>query len=128
MQQTFEKYIVCPDCKIGGYDFCEKCLGAGGYTITVSEDPSLQNAIKPDKLRSINNKLDLIVQRSVWNDKIEEKLTEYFTLLSESAYSIEVLRALKRILRIRKNNYGKKLESHQFYLDYSLSTLFNFSF
>ncbi len=110
MSAQYEKYIICPSCHIGGYDFCEKCLGAGGYTIQVFEDPSIEKKfINLDKLKLINDRLDLIVQRGIWNNKIEEKLTEYFISLSESVYSTEVLKVLKRILKIRKNNYGKKL-------------------
>lgn len=110
MKQRYEKYIVCPDCHIGGYDFCEKCLGAGGYTIEVFDDHSTEkNIIKDGKIKAINTKLDLIVQRGIWNETIEQKLAEYFVLLSESTYSSDVLKTLKRIIKVRKNNYGKKL-------------------
>ncbi|RXK62020.1 hypothetical protein ESA94_03110 [Lacibacter luteus] len=40
---------------------------------------------------------------------LKKSLQNILYLLSESTYSAEVLKTLKRILKIRKNNYGKKL-------------------
>lgn len=103
-RQLFEKYIECPKCKIGGYDFCPNCLGAGGYSIPTNENPSFyKKPISYSRLKSINDRLSLIVSKNADSKSIDEKLQEYFLELSNSYYDIETVKTLKRILKIKKN-------------------------
>ncbi len=41
MKEKIENYIICNSCKVGGYDYCPECLGAGGYTINLASYSNL---------------------------------------------------------------------------------------
>ena len=68
MQNNSEmyKYIICPMCKIGGYDFCPDCLGAGGYTISIDKNEISKNdIISNERLDIIKRKIDLIINKNI---------------------------------------------------------------
>lgn len=100
-ESIFFKYIICPDCLIGGYDFCPSCLGAGGYTVPVSES-EIENDkfLAKDRLAFITDKIDKIV-KSIYTQQSEKKLNEYFDELSASALTKESHDLLLRIIKIR---------------------------
>lgn len=106
-----EKYIVCHSCKIGGYDNCPDCLGAGGYSIHV-EESSLTEHIKDhnDKLiQNIYTKLRLIKDRNIWNDEIETKLNSYFSSLIVLYPTSEINKCIENLLRVKSFMKSRKL-------------------
>lgn len=101
--EEYYKYVVCPKCQIGGYDLCPECLGAGGFTISISEPEANSNNIIPrDKISRINKQIDLISTKDNINHLIQKKLDDYFRELSESHLNKESVNVIKRILKIKR--------------------------
>jgi hypothetical protein len=102
------QFIQCPSCHIGGYDFCPDCLGAGGYSIEVTEIIEVPVFIEEDRIIRIIRQLKLIEEKDIWNNQIEVRLKEWFLELTGHYYTEEVVDCLKRILKFQR--YQKKKE------------------
>ena len=91
----FEKYIECPSCHFGGYEFCPKCLGAGGYVIQIEENPNHNIEVKIDTclFTQINNTLNIIdrgIQECTYYKKINWK--ESFSYLKKALKNLNKMK------------------------------------
>lgn len=114
-----EKYIECNYCKIGGYEFCPKCMGAGGHCIKSNEETKFEpNGIK--KMKEIINNVKIELLRT---DKALSKtdlfLKNCLNNLSKSENTQStinlrdlILKKQKEILKSKKNfSESKKPEN-----------------
>lgn len=97
------KYIECPSCKIGGYDFCPECYGGGGYSIEIEEpETSSKITINTSRIYIINKKIDIISKAELKADHLDNRLQEFYNELIDTQYTDEVITTLKRIIKLRK--------------------------
>lgn len=98
-----EIYIECPSCKIGGYDNCPECLGAGGFTKSIDPESS-KNIHVTDRLQIINKKIDLIANQITIKEFTVEKLKIFIDEINKYPESDKKTLILNRIKKILWNH------------------------
>ncbi|WP_132053107.1 hypothetical protein [Pseudocnuella soli] len=103
MEEITYKYVECDQCKIGGYDYCPKCFGGGGYSMPQSLDSIVPFEAKKSKLEKVKERLILVERADTnYNEKIDKYLNDVFaTLISDGKATEGNKELIDQITRIK---------------------------
>lgn len=101
-------YIECDYCKIGGYDFCPKCFGGGGYSVPESNAKFSPDLILKDNQTRISEKLGLIESSNTrYNEKMEHYLNKVIISLTSQSPTEEITQLINQVIRIKAKKETK---------------------